>query len=84
MNRIILSIATAALLFLGTELSTAQVKLPPSSSSQTITQGLGIKDIVLNYQRPNKNNRVIFGGLVPYGEVWRTGANNIPSITFAE
>ena len=84
MNKIILSIATAALLFLGVEQSTAQVKLPPSSSSQTITQGLGIKDIVLSYQRPNKNNRVIFGGLVPYGEVWRTGANNIPSITFAE
>lgn len=84
MNKIILSIATAALLFIGVEQSTAQVKLPPSSSSQTITQGLGIKDIVLSYQRPNKNNRVIFGGLVPYGEVWRTGANNIPSITFAE
>jgi hypothetical protein len=66
MNKIILSIATAALLFLGVEQSTAQVKLPPSSSSQTITQGLGIKDIVLSYQRPNKNNRVIFGGLVPF------------------
>lgn len=84
MNKIILSIATATALFLGTEISNAQIKLPAASSTQSITQGLGIKNITLNYQRPNVNNRVIFGQLVPYGEVWRTGANNIPSITFEE
>lgn len=84
MNKIILSIATATAIFLGTETSKAQIKLPPASSTQTVTQGLGIKNIELTYQRPNKNNRVIFGELVPYGEVWRTGANNIPSITFNE
>lgn len=84
MNKIILSIATATALFLGTQISSAQIKLPPASSVQTVTQSLGIKDIVLSYQRPNVNNRQIFGELVPYGEVWRTGANNIPSITFQE
>lgn len=84
MKKIILSIATAAILFLGTEVATAQVKLPQSSSTQAVTQGLGIKNISLTYQRPNINGRTIFGGLVPYNEVWRTGANNIPSITFEE
>lgn len=84
MKKAFLSIATVALLFVGTEMAQAQVKLPPASSTTTITQGLGIKNISLTYQRPNMNGRKIFGTLVPYNEVWRTGANNIPSITFQE
>ena len=84
MRKTLLSIATVALLFVGTEMSQAQVKLPPASSTSTISQGLGIKNISLSYQRPNMNGRKIFGALVPYNEVWRTGANNIPSITFEE
>lgn len=60
----------------------AQVKLPPASSSQTVTQGLGISTVTLKYSRPNMNGREIFGGLVPYGEVWRTGANSLPLLTF--
>lgn len=84
MKKIILSISTAAILFLGTELANAQVKLPQASSTQSITQGLGIKNIKLTYQRPNVNGRVIFGDLVPYNEVWRTGANTVSNITFDE
>ncbi|SEK31990.1 DUF2911 domain-containing protein [Parapedobacter koreensis] len=60
----------------------AQLKLPPASSAQTITQGLGIGTVTLTYSRPNMNGRKIFGGLEPYDTVWRTGANNIPSLTF--
>jgi len=60
----------------------AQVKIPPASSSQTISQGLGISTVTLVYSRPNMNGRKIFGGLEPYGKVWRTGANQIPTITF--
>lgn len=59
-----------------------QVKLPPASSAQTITQGLGISSVTLTYSRPNMNGRAVFGGLVPYDEVWRTGANGIPKLTF--
>lgn len=84
MKKTILSIATVALLFLGTELSQAQVQLPPASSTTTVIQGLGIKNIILSYQRPNAKGRKVFGELVPYNEVWRTGANNIPTITFDE
>lgn len=62
-------------------MTTAQIKLPPASSSQTITQGLGITTATLTYQRPNVNGRKIFGGLVPLDEPWRTGANNIPILT---
>lgn len=60
----------------------AQVKIPPASSSQTISQSLGISTITLAYSRPNMNGRKIFGDLEPYGKVWRTGANQIPKITF--
>lgn len=60
----------------------AQLKLPPASSSQTVIQSLGISTITLTYSRPNTNGRAVFTDLAPYGEVWRTGANGIPSITF--
>lgn len=59
----------------------AQIKLPPASSAQTITQGLGISKATLTYSRPNMNGRKIFGGLVPFGEVWRTGANTVTALT---
>ncbi|WP_140937216.1 DUF2911 domain-containing protein [Sphingobacterium lumbrici] len=84
MSRTLLNIFAASALFFMLQTADAQVKLPPASSTQTITQGVGIKKISLTYQRPNINNRVVFGELVPYGEVWRTGANNIPVITFEE
>lgn len=59
----------------------AQVKLPPASSTQSVTQSLGIKSATLTYNRPNVNGRKVFGGLVPLDEPWRTGANNIPVLT---
>ena len=85
MKKSILTLCAATLLtFSLSSTSFAQVKLPQASSTTSITQGLGIKNLSLSYQRPNINGRVIFGGLVPYNEVWRTGANNIPVIKFEE
>ena len=66
----------------GWQSAEAQLKLPAASSSQTITQSLGISTVTLKYSRPNVNDRKVFGGLVPYEEVWRTGANSIPIVTF--
>lgn len=84
MKKIFLSLFTAAAVFLTVNAAQAQVKLPQASSTTKIEQGVGIKTIQLSYQRPNINNRVVFGELVPYDQVWRTGANNIPAITFEE
>src|SRR5690606_40262320 len=61
----------------------SQLKLPSASSKQSLTQELGIGTIELNYQRPSARGREIFGQLVPYGEVWRTGANDATAITFS-
>ena len=55
----------------------AQLKTPAPSPTQTIKQDFGLGDIELSYSRPGKKGRKIFGDLVPYGKVWRTGANSV-------
>lgn len=62
--------------------SYAQLKMPQPSSSQTIIQEFGLGTVTVNYSRPNVKNRAVFKDLAPYGEVWRTGANNATIITF--
>jgi hypothetical protein len=76
----------AALLITGGSLTTqAQgFKMPQASSAQTLTQEFGLGKITLNYSRPNTKGRKIFGGLEPYGQVWRTGANSATVITFTD
>jgi len=55
--------------------ATAQLKLPAVSQHAVVTQTVGLTDITITYSRPGVKGREIFGGLVPYGKVWRTGAN---------
>jgi hypothetical protein len=57
---------------------------PQPSPTQTIKQNFGISTIELSYSRPGIKGRTIFGDLVPYGKVWRTGANQATTITFGE
>ena len=61
-----------------------QVRLPRVSPEQTLKQTVGLTDITITYSRPGVRNRTIWGALVPYGQVWRTGANEATSITFSE
>ena len=65
-------------------LSYSQLLSPVASPKTKIIQKVGLVDINLEYSRPSKKNRKIFGGLVPYGEIWRTGANNPTLISFSE
>ena len=57
---------------------------PQPSTSQMIKQNFGLSSIELSYSRPNAKGRVIFGELVPFGKVWRTGANQASTLTFGE
>lgn len=57
-----------------------QVDFPRPSPNASVSQMVGITDITLRYSRPGVKNRKIWGGLVPYGEVWRTGANENTTI----
>lgn len=56
--------------------------LPKKSSKAEIEQIIGLTEVEISYSRPNVNGRTIFGDLVPYGEVWRLGANEATTIEF--
>lgn len=60
------------------------LKVPAPSPSQTIKQDFGIGSIELSYSRPSMKGRKIFGDLVPFGNVWRTGANQATTLTFSD
>ncbi len=61
-----------------------QLDLPRPSQRAQVTQRIGITDITITYHRPLVNGRKIWGGLVPYGQVWRAGANENTIITFPD
>ena len=62
---------------------TPKVDFPAASPACTLKQHVGLTDIEIVYSRPGVKGRPIFDGLVPYGQVWRTGANNATKITFS-
>ena len=62
----------------------AQLKTPAPSPTQTIKQDFGLSSIELAYSRPGVKGRKIFGDVVPFGNIWRTGANNATLITFGD
>jgi hypothetical protein len=64
--------------------TSAQIEAPQPSPSAKIEQKVGLTDVTLEYSRPAVRDREIFGGLVPFGEVWRTGANANTKITFSD
>jgi len=79
-----------ALLVLGTALFSSvllaqeakKIDFPQASPSATVKERVGVTDVSIEYSRPSAHERKIFGGLVPYGAVWRTGANAATKITF--
>ena len=62
----------------------AQLKTPAPSPTQTVKQDFGLGGIEINYSRPAVKGRKVFGDLVPYGSVWRTGANNATTLQFSD
>lgn len=63
---------------------TAQIKTPAPSPMCKVTQTVGLTEINLEFSRPSVKGRTIFGDLVPYGTMWRTGANAASKITFSD
>jgi hypothetical protein len=61
-----------------------KIEFPAPSQHATVKQRVGLTDVEIDYSRPNKNNREIFGGLVPYNKLWRTGANAVTKIKFSK
>ena len=80
MKKLLLFLCTAGLM----SASQAQVQAPQASPFTKVEQKVGLTDVTLEYSRPGMRDREIFGNLVPYGEVWRTGANENTKITFSD
>ncbi|MGB2476092.1 MAG: DUF2911 domain-containing protein [Flavobacteriaceae bacterium] len=62
----------------------AQVQTPQPSPSAKLVQTVGLTEVTITYSRPAKRDRDIMGALVPYGEIWRTGANKNTVISFSD
>lgn len=80
MKKIIL----AAVFFVVSFAASAQVKTPAASPRANFEQTVGLTDIEIDYSRPSAKGRTIFGDLVPFGKMWRTGANQNSMITFGD
>jgi hypothetical protein len=62
---------------------TPKIEFPQVSPAATVKQRVGLTDVEVDYSRPSVKGRVVFGDLVPYGKVWRTGANQATKIIFS-
>jgi predicted small secreted protein len=77
----LLTLAAALLTF---SVTAQNLKTPAPSPTQTIKQDFALSSIEISYSRPAMKGRAIFGDLVPFDKVWRTGANSPTAITFGE
>lgn len=75
-------LAIASYIFIYSEAQ--QLNTPQPSPTANIKQNFALSNIEISYSRPGVKGRKVFGDLVPYGKVWRTGANNATTITFGE
>lgn len=81
MKRLLFSAACVAFFLMA---DAQQLKTPQPSTTQTVKQELGLGTVELSYSRPNMKGRKIFGDLVPFDKVWRTGANGATVLTFTD
>ena len=81
MMRVLLAVVST---IVWTAVAVSQLQTPQASPKGEIEQAVGIMNVSVEYSRPGIKDRTIFGGLVPYGEVWRTGANEATKITFSD
>lgn len=77
-------IFTAFAVFSMVAMTNAQVQTPQPSPASEFEQKVGLTDIEVEYSRPNMNGRTIFGDLVAYDKIWRTGANKNSTILFSD
>lgn len=80
MKKILLSLFVVAI---STNIS-AQLKTPAPSPAAKLEQTVGLTNVSVEYSRPSMKGRTIFGNLVPFGKVWRTGANKNTTVTFSD
>ena len=77
-------LVTAFLLLPALSLAEVPTGPPRVSPMATVSQVVGVSEVTIVYSRPGVNERTIWGELVPWDEVWRTGANEATTITFTD
>ncbi|HVG24979.1 MAG TPA: DUF2911 domain-containing protein [Thermoanaerobaculia bacterium] len=77
-------ITSITILLLAATAAFGQVRAPRPSPKSSLMQSVGLTDITINYNRPGVKGRPIWGALVPYDKVWRTGANEATTIQFSD
>jgi tetratricopeptide (TPR) repeat protein len=82
--RIFLSCLAIAAAPLASSAQSSVLDLPLQSQAAEVSQRIGVTDIIIRYHRPLANDRKIWGGLIPYGAVWRAGANINTTISFSD
>lgn len=80
MKKLVLLAFTLSLMFS----VNAQIETPQPSPFTKIEQKVGLTDVTLEYSRPSARGREVFGSLIPYGKMWRTGANKNTMISFSD
>ena len=81
MKKLLSVLAVSAIIF---TCDAQTLRTPAPSPTQTLKQDFALSTVELSYSRPGVKQRKVFGDLVPYGKVWRTGANQATTITFGE
>ena len=76
--------AITAFSFAALNTQAQQLKVPAPSPGQTVKQNFALGEVSFDYSRPGVKGRVIFGDVVPFGKIWRTGANSTTKITFTD
>lgn len=74
----------ACLALLGGTWASAQIQTPQPSPASELHQTVGLTEVAVKYSRPSMRGRAIFGDLVPFGKMWRTGANSNTTISFGD
>lgn len=80
MKKLVLSL----IMFASLQVANAQIEVPKASPVAEVEQIVGLTKVEVDYARPSKKGRSVFGDLVPYGRLWRTGANENTKIEFSD
>lgn len=84
MKKFFLFFAAALFLISNLSVTVAQLRTPAASPFAKVSQIVGLSEVTIEYSRPGVKERAVFGGLVPFDKVWRTGANASTILTLAE
>jgi hypothetical protein len=80
----ILSVAFAMIFLSTAGIIKAQINTPRPSPGSTVTQKIGLAEVSVNYSRPSMKGRKVFGDVVPFDKIWRTGANEPTKLSFSD